>query len=163
MPYIIDKASKKGMKIFLNPSPIDLSIKEIDLNKADTIIINQTEGKSLSSFSDEAKILDYFRENFINLHVILTLGSRGGIYSYKDKEIRYQAYPTKVVDTTAAGDTFLGYYLANIAANKDIQSSLKFASLAAAITCSRKGAANSIPTKVEVENFMKDKNIIWKK
>lgn len=153
--YIIDKASQKGMRIFFNPSPIDETIKEIDLAKVDTIIINQTEGREISGFCQTSDILNYFKENHPNLKVVLTLGACGGFYSYKDLKISFKNYNIKPVDTTGAGDTFLGYFMASIAKGKDVGKSLDLASLAAAIACTRKGAAPSIPALKEIRDYRK--------
>lgn len=155
LPYIIDKASQKGMRIFFNPSPIDETIKEIDLAKIDTIIINQTEGREISGFCQTSDILNYFKENHPKLKVVLTLGACGGFYSYKNLKISFKSYKINPVDTTGAGDTFLGYFMASIAKGKDVGKSLDLASLAAAIACTRKGATPSIPALKEIRDYRK--------
>ncbi|WP_297280820.1 ribokinase [uncultured Anaerococcus sp.] len=163
LPYIVAMARQKKMSIFFNPSPIDESIYDIDLNDIGTIIINETEGHRLSGYKTSFEILNYFKKVYPHLTVVLTLGSRGGIYADKDKEIRFKSYPVDPVDTTGAGDTFLGYYLANIARGKDIEYSLNIASLAAALACSKEGAASSIPSQEEVEAYIKanDMELEW--
>ena len=65
--------------------------------------------------------------------------------------IRQPIYETNVVDTTAAGDTFTGYFISAIAQGKDIDYALKFASKAASITVSRNGASVSIPSADEID------------
>lgn len=159
LQYIVDQACKKDMRIFFNPSPIDDNIKSIDLNKIDTIIINQNEGSSLSGFVETFEILNYFKENFPKLKVVLTLGRLGGVYSYKNEEIRFKSHKVKALDTTAAGDTFLGYYLASIASGLDIEESLNLASLAAGLACTKEGAAPSIPSYKELEVYMKKNKV----
>lgn len=159
LPYIVDVASKRKMKIFLNPSPVDESIKTIDFNKIDTLILNETEAYGLSGCESADKIINYFRKNYQDLNLVLTLGKDGGIYSSKDIEIKFASFKTKAIDTTGAGDTFLGYFLASISEGEDVEKSLKLASLAASLACGKKGAAISIPSLKEVEAYAKENNV----
>ena len=147
------------MKIFLNPSPVDETIKTIDFNKIDTLILNETEGYELSGCEIPDEIIKYFRGKYKDLTLILTLGKDGGIYSSKDKEIKYTSFMTKAIDTTGAGDTFLGYFLASISKGEDLEKSLKLASLAAGIACSKEGAAISIPSLKEVERYARENKV----
>lgn len=97
------------------------------------------------------KIMQQFRQKYSQSHLILTVGKKGSYYC-DQKEILFQpAFEAKAIDTTAAGDTYSGYFLANLAAGKSISDALKEASLAASICVTRKGAAPSIPYKKEVE------------
>jgi ribokinase len=84
--------------------------------------------------------------------VILTLGDKGSIYQYKDQVVSQDAIKVKVVDTTAAGDTFTGYFLAGLLANKPVEQILQESAKAAAMAVSRKGAAVSIPYRRDIEN-----------
>ena len=159
LPYIVDVASKRKMKIFLNPSPVDESIKIIDFNKIDTLILNETEAYELSGCESSDKIINYFRDDYQDLNIVLTLGKDGGIYSSKDTEIKFAGFKTKAIDTTGAGDTFLGYFLASTSKGADLEKSLKLASLAAGLACCKSGAANSIPSLKEVEEYIKENNM----
>ena len=159
LPYIVDLASKRKMRIFLNPSPVDQTIKTIDFNKIDTLILNETEACDLSGCESSDKIINYFRDKYKDLRLLLTLGKNGGIYSSKDTKIKFASFKTKAIDTTGAGDTFLGYFLASISKGEDVEKSLKLASLAASLACSKKGAAISIPSLKKVEAYAKDNNV----
>lgn len=159
LQYIVDMASKKKMKIFLNPSPVDETIKTIDFNKIDSLILNETEAYELSGCENSDEIIDYFRKNYKDLNLLLTLGKDGGIYSSKDTEIKFSSFKTHAIDTTGAGDTFLGYFLASISKGADLEKSLNIASLAADLACSKSGAANSIPSLKEVEEYIKENNV----
>lgn len=159
LQYIVDMASKKKMKIFLNPSPVDETIKTIDFNKIDSLILNETEAYELSGCKNSDEIIDYFRKNYKDLNLLLTLGKDGGIYSSKDTEIKFSSFKTHAIDTTGAGDTFLGYFLASISKGADLEKSLNIASLAAGLACSKSGAANSIPSLKEVEEYIKENNV----
>ena len=160
LPYIVDVASKRKMKIFLNPSPVDESLKTIDFNKIDTLILNETEACDLSGCESAYKIINYFRDKYKDLRLLLTLGKNGGIYSSKDTRIKFSSFKTKTIDTTGAGDTFLGYFLASISKGKDVEKSLKLASLAASLSCSKKGAAISIPSLKEVEAYARENKVV---
>ena len=160
LPYIVDVASKRKMKIFLNPSPVDESIKTIDFNKIDTLILNETEAYDLSGCENPDQIINYFRKNYKDLNIVLTLGKDGGIYSSKDMDIKFSSFKTKTIDTTGAGDTFLGYFLASISKEEDVEKSLKLASLAASLSCSKKGAAISIPSLKEVEVYARENKVV---
>ena len=83
--------------------------------------------------------------------VVLTLGEEGAYYWEKDKRYYQPAIKASVLDTTAAGDTFTGYFFANLQNGKKPEEALYFAAKAAAIAVSKKGAAGSIPYACEVE------------
>ena len=148
--YIIEKACKKGMCIILNPSPFNEEIKKIDLNMLSYIILNEVEAKAVSGCGNAEEYLVFFEKNYPDLKVMLTLGSRGCIYKDSKTKVSQDVFPVKVVDTTAAGDTFTGYFIAGIASGDDIAEILKTASMASAIAVSKKGAAPSIPERFEV-------------
>lgn len=156
LPYIVDVASKRKMKIVLNPSPVDESLKTTDFSKIDTLILNETEAYEISGCEDPDKIIDYFRDGYQDLNLLLTLGKDGGLYSSKDTKIKFDSFKTNAIDTTGAGDTFLGYFLANISKGEEIKKSLNLASLAAGLACRKKGAATSIPSLKEVEAYAKE-------
>lgn len=148
--YIVNVSSDKGLKVFLNPSPINEKIYDIDFNKVACIIVNETEGKALSGADNKLDIISYFKETYPEMEVILTLGGEGGYYSYKETLLKYKATKVDVVDTTAAGDTFCGYFVGLQAQAYSLEDSLEIASLAAAITCKSKGASSSIPRISEI-------------
>ena len=87
---------------------------------------------------------------FPDSSLILTLGESGSVFIDADNYITQPIYKVKAVDTTAAGDTFTGYFISSVTSGKDIATALDIASRAAAITVSRLGASASIPTIGEV-------------
>ena len=150
LPYIIEKAYEKKMKIVLNPSPFDEYLKACDMEKISLFIMNEIEGKELTGEMEPDKILAKVQELYPNADVVLTLGQDGSCYK-KGNEITHQGiFKVKAVDTTAAGDTFTGYFLAGLAENLTPAENLARCAKASAITVSRKGAAPSIPVKAEV-------------
>lgn len=148
--YIIEKAYKKGMCIILNPSPFNDKINKIDFNMLSYIILNEVEMKEVSGIDSVEESLDSMNKKYPNLKIMLTLGSRGSVYKDEKEIVSQPAYKVEVVDTTAAGDTFTGYFVAGISVGDDIAEMLKTASMASAIAVSRKGAAPSIPKRCEV-------------
>lgn len=150
VPYIIDRAYEKKMCIVFNPSPFTDEIKKLDLSKLSYVLLNEVEASEFSGQDDPESSLSYFESNYPSLKVILTLGSKGCIYLDNGVRYRQYAFRTEVVDTTAAGDTFTGYFVAGVCGGIDTARNLKLASAAAAITVSRMGAAPSIPLKDEV-------------
>lgn len=150
LEYIIDQAFKKQMRIALNPSPIDESLAKLDLNKVEWIILNEIEGSIISGRENHDEIVSELLKRFSNLKIVLTLGEKGSIYRDGEKSYSQNIYKTNVVDTTAAGDTFMGYFISSISKNRSIEDALEIASMAASISVSKKGAANSIPYEQEV-------------
>lgn len=151
LEYIINRAYNKGMRIALNPSPIDDSIKKIDINKIHWIILNEIEGKAIAKTQSEDEIINRLLACCPDLKIILTLGEKGSIYGDKDLIIEQPIFETEVVDTTAAGDTFLGYYLSGVVKNKPPEYCLMLATAASSLTVSKKGASSSIPVKDDVK------------
>lgn len=149
---LIKKAHAKGMKIAFNPSPMDENIQKLPLEKVSFLFVNETEGAEISACAQDEpeKILKKLGEMFPNTEVILTLGSKGAMVCANQQCYFEPARKVNAVDTTAAGDTFTGYYLAARSEKMEIQASLQLSNAASAITVSRKGAADSIPMRNEV-------------
>ncbi|MEE0898636.1 MAG: PfkB family carbohydrate kinase [Acutalibacteraceae bacterium] len=148
--YIVEKAYKKGMCIILNPSPFNEKIRKINLSMLSYLVINEVELVGISGCSELEEGLATLKNRFPTLKIILTLGENGSVLYDGSKEIWQPSYKVNVVDTTSAGDTFLGYFVAELSKGKEYSQILKTASAASAITVSRKGAAPSIPNKDEV-------------
>lgn len=144
-------AANKNMQIAFNPSPFDKSIQNLPLNQVKWWFCNETEGESLFGSANSDEIAERFILEYPESNLILTLGENGCIFKNADMLIRQPIYETNVVDTTAAGDTFTGYFISAIAQGKDIDYALKFASKAASITVSRNGASVSIPSADEID------------
>ena len=152
--YVVEKAHENGMRIVFNPAPFNETAERIDLSKLYCIIPNETECASYSGSEDYKVFADFIRKNHSELKAVITLGKEGCIYIDKNNEILQPAYSVKVVDTTAAGDTFVGFFVAEISRGKEPREAIKTACAASAITVSRKGAAPSIPKLEEVIKFI---------
>lgn len=148
--YIIKEAYHKGMKVIMNPSPVDDHLLECDLDKVYLFLINEIEGEALTGCKKPLNILEGMKTRYPNAKVLLTLGDKGAYYMSGD-EIHFQeVISTTVVDTTAAGDTFTGYFLAGLVGHLPIDTNLYRSAKAASIAVSREGAAQSIPGLDEV-------------
>ena len=106
-----------------------------------------------TSANENEAVLTALAERFPHAAVVLPVGREGALYRKGGVLLRQRAYPVKVVDTTAAGDTFTGYFLAGMIRGFDPGKCLSCASMAAALAVSREGASASIPTWREVLDF----------
>ncbi|MBR2766203.1 MAG: ribokinase [Blautia sp.] len=152
----IDMAREKGMMIVLNPSPYDGRLAECDFGKVDLFMVNEVEGRLMAGCESEDPdvIKTCLREKYPAAAFVLTLGEGGAVWFDASEEYRQPIFKVKAVDTTAAGDTFCGYFLAGLAQGLSVPECLKRASAASAISVSRQGAAPSIPDKDEVDRFL---------
>ncbi len=145
LPYIIEKAKEKGLNICFNPAPFDKSVLDLPLHLIDLLSVNETEAQSLCGSDKIDEILVTLKERYPKTAVLLTLGKRGAIWSKGEQMFSYGNYNVPVVDTTGAGDTFIGYFLAAMVSGKSNYDSLKLASMAANVAITKKGAMDSIP------------------
>lgn len=153
--YIVEQAYRKKMRIILNPSPFNYKLDGIDLNKLFCLVLNEVEAKCFSGFDDYEKSLEHLKNTYPDLKIMMTLGSRGCVYSDKSHTLYQPAYQVDVVDTTGAGDTFTGYFVAGIASGNDIDKVIKNATAAASVSVTKNGAAPSIPFMDEVDELLK--------
>ena len=152
LDYIINQAYEKGMMIILNPSPYNEKLDSCDFKKISMLLLNEVEGAQVTGEKDEKKILVRLKELYPDMQVVLTLGKDGSVYQYKDQVYREGIFSVQAVDTTAAGDTFTGYFISSILEGMPVDEGLKLAAKASAIAVSREGATASIPVKAEVES-----------
>lgn len=156
LPYIINQAFAKGMTIVLNPSPYDERLEECDLGKVSVFVLNETEGQQMTGMTTPATIISAMAASYSNAKVVLTLGEGGSIYHHGDEELYQPAFKVDAVDTTAAGDTFTGYFVAGLIKKLPMREVLINSSKAAALAVTKHGAASSIPFMSEVELFNTD-------
>ena len=151
---IIRKAKEKKMTVALNPSPFNEKITALDLSLIDWIILNETEGCEITGKQEASDILDTLLDHYPHMRVVLTLGSQGALYADTTRRVTQSIFPAHVVDTTAAGDTFTGYFFATLMSGAAPYTALRTATAASTLAVSRKGAAPSIPTATEVQAFL---------
>ena len=158
LPYIMEQAHKKDMKIVLNPSPMNDRIFELPLAYVNYFVLNEIEAGQLLDMEikegfDGKELSKKLLERFPEAAIVLTLGSDGSVYLDKQNRVCQSAFRVKTVDTTAAGDTFIGFFIGGILKKLSVGDAMEMASKAAAIAVSRAGAAPSIPLWKEAESF----------
>ena len=151
--YMIERAYEKEMMIILNPSPYDSYLDACDFSKISMFLLNEIEGWQVTGEKEPDKILEKLRELYPNAKVVLTLGSAGSIYQDREIQCRQGIFKVETKDTTAAGDTFTGYFISSIIEGMPVERGLEIAAKASAIAVSREGATASIPAKEEVMQF----------
>ena len=152
--YMMEQAHKKGMKIVLNPSPMDEKIASYPLEYVDYFLLNEIEAGDICGESAEGEVLlGKLAERFPGAKIVLTLGGEGSLYREGDTTLKQGIFKVPVADTTAAGDTFTGFFIGGLVLGQEPKEALLRAAKAAAIAVSRPGAAPSIPSKEEVEQF----------
>lgn len=156
IPYLIDRAYQKGIRIALNPSPMNETVMECDLAKISLFIMNEDEGCRITGERLPEKILEQMNRRFPQAEVVLTLGEKGSVYARGRERIHQAAYAVNAVDTTGAGDTFTGYLLAGMTRGDSVRECMRQAAMASAIAVTRAGAASSIPTRQEVLEQLKE-------
>ncbi len=150
LAYIIDKAYQRGMRIALNPAPFTNELRDLPLKKLTWLILNEIEARGFAGKDTPEENIAFLKRAYPELKIVLTVGKNGSIYADSNGTIYQPAYRVSVVDTTAAGDTFIGYFISMLTVKKTTQEALNTASLASAIAVSRKGASPSIPSIEEV-------------
>lgn len=147
---LIERAFEKGMRIAFNPSPIDSGVKAYALEKISWFLMNEIEGRELTGESEPERIVAKMAWLYPRSRVVLTIGKAGVLYQGDGAFCAHGTYRVSVVDTTAAGDTFTGFFISSVCAGKPVEEALRLASVASSIAVSRKGAAVSIPALEEV-------------
>ncbi len=159
--YILKRARELGKITVYNPAPAR-EIKDEMTGNIDYLILNETELEEIFKIeiteeNYKGKIIESKMERNIK-NIILTLGENGCVLIDEKNEItEYVAYKVTAVDTTAAGDSFLGGFISKISENLTVNEAIKYATAVSAITVTRKGAQDSIPTREEVEKFLKNR------
>ena len=156
LDYLICQASKKGMKIVLNPSPITDALLSMDLSAIDYLLVNETEAAALAGAGEAEEsplqTLGRLAAKYPQAGILMTLGHHGAIFrDLGGAQTECGIYPVKAVDTTAAGDTYTGYFLAEYLHSHDAAIAMRRAAVASGLSVSRKGASPSIPYLAEVD------------
>ena len=141
-----------GNPIVLNPSPMEPSLLALPLASVDTVIIARTEGETLSGEREPKRILERLAQQYPRASVVLTLGHRGVLFARESLRLEVPAEPVKAVDTTGAGDTFAGYFLAEMSAGSEPLPALQLACRAAAHCVTQPGASPSIPHRSQLDS-----------
>ena len=154
VPYLIRKGHEKGMTVVFNPAPFDESLRSLELDRVDYLILNEVEASGFFG-SQEVPAILAAAAKWPGLHLLVTLGKDGCVYTDGKTRHACPAFRVEAVDTTAAGDTFAGYFVAMLAAGKTVAEAMRIGCAASALAVSAMGAAPSIPTLDRVEAALK--------
>ncbi len=148
--HAIATGHERGLSVCLNPAPMTPAVADYPLELVDTLVVNEVEGAALVGGEANEEIFENLVAAYPHAAVILTVGA-DGVYAAQGAEVvRVEAERVEVVDTTGAGDTFIGYYLARRQVGDGFEGALRIANHAAALAVGRQGAMPSIPTLAEV-------------
>ena len=149
---ILEKAHARGIRTAFNFAPFDpADAKTLPLGLLSYLIVNEIEGAGVAGVAEPEAILRTLKERYPGCRVILTLGKAGAAFLGDDGVmVPVPPCPAEVVDTTSAGDTFIGYLFAGLLEGMELKAAMELAGRASAITVSRAGAADSIPLRKEL-------------
>lgn len=145
-------ARRRGLTVAYNPSPFNAQTAAAVLGQVDLLILNESEGFQLTGQREPKKILEVIRERAGSVEVLLTLGECGAFFKAGEEEFFQPAVKVRAVDTTGAGDTFLGYFIGSRVTGATPAEALALAARAAAVCVTRAGAAASIPYLMELQS-----------
>ena len=158
IPFLIENAKNCGLKVAINPAPCTDAVRSYPLHLCDLIIVNEIEAACLAA--SEGSIpqhINTLANLFPESEIVVTLGEKGAVYRRGSEEFSVPARAVQAVDTTSAGDTFTGYFLASKLRGMDARTAMEYAALASSIAVSRPGAAVSIPGAGEVFQTLPEK------
>jgi len=160
--YAVQRAKELGKTVILNPAPAPDSLPEAILKCVDYLTPNETEVSKLAGCGDCS--LESVKEGAQRLlnqgigNVIVTLGDKGSLLVNKEQQTIYPTRKVTAVDTTAAGDCFNGAFVTALSEGRSVEEAILFASTAASIAVTRKGALKSVPKREETDLILKE----WK-
>jgi ribokinase len=150
LDYLIHRAREKKMRIVFNAAPMSGDVNALPLEAIELLVINEIEGFELTTKTAPDDIIAILSSRFAYTNILLTLGAAGSIYAGKGDSVFQPAMKVDAIDTTAAGDTYVGFFLAGYSAGNSVEECLALATSAAAVCVTRAGAATSIPSLGEL-------------
>lgn len=151
---IIERAKHFGLSVAFNPAPMDTATVTPLIKHIDLLIVNEVEAMDLCQVDSVDQAQQQLQQHYPDLEIILTLGRQGVRYLYQNNVVEVAAFNVEAVDTTAAGDTFIGYALAGLQSSLSIEDTLRQACAASALCVTAHGASTAIPNIDEVTAFM---------
>ncbi|WP_372610923.1 ribokinase [Halomonas sp.] len=154
---IMEGAHRRGVSIAFNPAPMTDSVASLPLTHCRLLFVNRSEAARLGDVEPSASaetLLDALAAKLTDVETVLTLGGEGAWYQHGSERFHQAALAVEPVDTTGAGDTFIGYYLAALQAGLPVPDCLARATMAAALCVQHPGAADSIPRRDTVESLL---------
>ncbi len=154
LDYLLDAAVRRGLQPVLNASPINDALLKLDFSRLAWLVVNEIECAAIAGREDVWEAYETLKARYPNAGILLTLGADGSVCWKDGEEVRQKAYPARAVDTTGAGDTFVGYFVGCLTRGCDRREAMRRASMAAALSVTRPGAAEAIPTMEEVRRAL---------
>ncbi len=155
--HAIDICAEKKITVILNPAPAQELSCEL-LSKVDFLVPNESElelitGRTINTLEDVKDSMNILINMGVK-NVITTLGDKGVMYGKGNEFIHFDAVKVNAVDTTAAGDSFIGGFVYSLCNGQTVERAIEYATYVGALTVSKKGAQSSLPYGEEVEKFM---------
>jgi len=147
---ILEATRNRPYPVIFNPAPMTPDIQHLPLELVDILVINEVEGVNLTNEQQPSAILDSLLNKYPAMKIILTSGKFGATYVDKNQRIHQEGFKVEAVDTTAAGDTFIGFFIASLSSGLQVNEALRIGCRASSICVTRPGAADSIPFIDEV-------------
>ncbi|MCE9684255.1 ribokinase [Halomonas alkalisoli] len=157
LPELFASARERGLSIAFNPAPMTEDVVRLPLETCQLLFVNRVEAAGLVGLpesSDAQALLAGLRQRLPDTETVLTLGGAGAWYQSGDAQCYQPALPVKPVDTTAAGDTFIGYFMTARQEGRTVADCLELAAHAAALCVQQSGAAESIPRRTDVDQAL---------
>lgn len=147
---ILEATRNHPCTVVFNPAPMTGEVARLPLELVDILILNEIEGAGLTGEADPSLILNSLLDRYPNTKVVVTLGKNGAVYLDQSQQLHQAGFEVEPIDTTAAGDTFVGYFVTSLSSGHSAEESLRIACRASSICVTRRGAADSIPSIKEV-------------
>ncbi|TET10753.1 MAG: ribokinase, partial [Candidatus Thorarchaeota archaeon] len=122
---ILEATRNCTYSVVFNPAPMTPDIQHLPLELVDILIINEEEGANLTNEHQPSAILDSLLKKYPAMQIVLTLGKLGAIYVDKDQRIDQKGFKVEAVDTTAAGDTLIGFFIALLSSGSQVDEALR--------------------------------------
>lgn len=151
---ILSRAHERGLQVAINAAPMNEQVFAYPLECVDWLIVNEIEGAALANCDREADILPTLQAKYPKMNVLLTLGKRGAVCRRGGEQAKSGIYDVPVTDSTAAGDTFLGYFLTEVQNGAALSDALTLATAASSLCVQTMGAADSVPLRADVLRAM---------
>jgi ribokinase len=146
----LEMGLRRGLDVWLNPAPMSPEICDWPLEKLSGLVVNEQEACALANTQSHDQAFEILTRRCRKTMVALTLGEAGAWLGWRGKRWAVSPPAIDVKDTTAAGDTFIGYLLAQVLRGSKPEQALTFACHAAALCVAQQGAGKSIPTLDQV-------------
>ena len=150
-------AAERGLSIAFNPAPLSSDVTDLPLELCQILFLNRGEAAVLVAQDENADadtLLAALTTRLPDVEIVLTLGSAGVCHQYRGERVTLAAHRVEAVDTTAAGDTFIGYFMAARQRGDGIEQALRLATTASALCVQQAGAEPSIPVAAAVEEAL---------